>query len=281
MTTAQHPDGRPFAVGDPPQGDWMGTPYLRFERHDGLGRLIIDRPQKRNAMTAAMYFGVRVAIRRVEQDDRLAGLLITGVDDVFAPGGDLSQTSDDQWMDLEGLLYMDNSPFEYIRQATKPIVCAVNGICQGGGLVISMLSDMAVVSERATFRVPELFRGIADTHYAHILVRHVGAARARDLMMTGRILTAAEAVDWGLISRMVPHDRLLEEATEVLRQCCRTAPLARNAVKRTFDAWYGLYDRGAMVESLRGPEPVEGYRALIERRSPNWVIPELRTDDRL
>lgn len=268
-------------LGDPPVGDWMGTPYLRFERNDGLARLTIDRPHKRNAMTAAMYFGVRVAIRRVEQDDALAGLLITGIDDVFAPGGDLSQTSDDQWMDLEGLLYMDTPPFEYLRQATKPVVSAVNGICQGGGLVIAMLSDMAVVSDRATFRVPELFRGIADTHYAHLLVRHIGAARARDLMMTGRTLSAAEAVDWGLISRVVPHDRLLDEATEVLRQCCRTAPSARRAVKRSFDAWYGLYDRGSMTESLRGEEPVEGYAAFKAGRSPEWVIPALRRDERL
>ena len=180
-------------LGDPPVGDWMGTPYLRFERNDGLARLTIDRPHKRNAMTAAMYFGVRVAIRRVEQDDALAGLLITGIDDVFAPGGDLSQTSDDQWMDLEGLLYMDTPPFEYLRQATKPVVSAVNGICQGGGLVIAMLSDMAVVSDRATFRVPELFRGIAEGGTTLVVSSHVMDEALRCdrllLMREGRIVS--------------------------------------------------------------------------------------------
>jgi enoyl-CoA hydratase len=265
----------------PPEGDWLGTPYLRFERFGPLARCIIDRPEARNAMTAAMYFGVRVAIKRVEDDGALAGLLITGTGDVFAPGGDLSQQSDDGWADLERLLYMDVTPFDALRQARKPVVSAVNGICQGGGLVIAMLSDVAVVSDRATFRVPELFRGIADTHYAQILTRQIGVARARDLMMTGRRFGAEEAVAWGLVSRIVPHDQLLDTATEVLEQCCRTAPGARMDVKRTFDQFYGLYDRIAMVSSLYGEEPLEGYHSFKERRSPSWVHPDLRTDGRL
>jgi enoyl-CoA hydratase/carnithine racemase len=94
-------------------------------------------------------------------------------------------------------------------------------------------------------------------------------------------LSAEEAVDWGLISRVVPHDDLLEEATEVLIACCRTAPSARLDVKRSFDAYYGLYDRIGMAASLRGPEPIEGYRAFKERRSPSWIHPDLRPDGRL
>lgn len=272
-------DEPPYTFGDPPAGDWLGTPYLRFERFGPLARCTIDRPAKRNAMTAAMYFGIRVAVRITDDDPDLAGLLITGVGDVFAPGGDLSQRSDDQWMDLERLLYMDVTPFEILRQATKPVVSAVNGICQGGGLVIAMLSDMAVVSERATFRVPELFRGIADTNYAQLLTRHIGVARARELMFTGRTLTAAEAVEWGLISRVVSHDSLLDEATTVLTTICRTAPEARNDVKEVFDQYYGLFDRGAMTRSLRGPEPIEGYEAFIAKRSPSWVHPGLPPTD--
>jgi len=263
-------------VGRPPEGDWLGTPYLRFERHGPLARCVVDRPDARNAMTPAMYFGVRYASNHVDLDDSLAGLLITGAGDVFIPGGDMGG-----WGDLPRLLYMDLTPFDALRQARKPVVAAVNGICQGGGLVIAMLCDVAVASDRATFRVPELYRGIADTHYAHILSRQIGPARARDLMLTGRTLTAAEAVDWGLIARLVPHDGLLAAATEVLEAACRTAPAARADIKRTFDEYYGLYDRIGMVGSLRGPEAAEGYAAFKERRSPAWVHPDLRAEGRL
>jgi enoyl-CoA hydratase/carnithine racemase len=152
---------------------------------------------------------------------------------------------------------------------------------QGGGLVIAMLADMAVASERATFRAPELFRGIADTSYANILPKQIGPARARDLLFTGRTLSAEEAVDWGLITRVVPHDELMDAATEVLIQICRTAPNARVDLKRTFDQYYGLYDRIGMTASLRGPETLEGFLAFKERRSPEWVHPDLRGDGRI
>jgi enoyl-CoA hydratase len=157
----------------------------------------------------------------------------------------------------------------------------VNGLCQGGGLVIAMLCDVAVASERATFRAPELFRGIADTNYAALLPRQIGPARARDMLMTGREVSADEAQDWGLVSRMVPHDDLLEEATAVLEQCCRTAPGARHAVKRVLHEYYGGYDRMAMDASLAGPEPAEGWAAFREKRSPDWVHPDLRRPGRL
>ncbi|MCU0267229.1 MAG: enoyl-CoA hydratase/isomerase family protein [Acidimicrobiales bacterium] len=271
----EHPQPRP------PEGDWLGTPYLRFERHGSLGHCIVDRPEARNAMTPAMYFGVRYAVNHVNTDPDLAGLLITGTGDVFIPGGDLGGASPDDWADLGRLLHMDVTPFDAIRDSRKPVVCAVNGIAQGGGLMIAMLSDVSVASDRATFRAPELFRGIADTHYGQILPRQVGPARARDLMLTGRVLAAAEAVEWGVVTRAVPHDELLAAATDALEWCCRTAPDARRDVKRVINDFYGRYDRMSMDASLYGPEPVEGFVAFKERRSPAWVSEDLRIDGRL
>jgi enoyl-CoA hydratase len=272
---------RPVQDGRPPSGDWLGSRHLRFERHGPLAHCVIDRAEKRNAMTPAMYFGVRYASNHVDADDGLAGLLLTGTGDVFIPGGDLSQQSDDGWCDLGGLLSMDVCPFDALRLAAKPVVSAINGICQGGGLVIAMLSDVSVASDRATFRAPELLRGIADTNYAQLLPRQIGPARARDMLFSGRAIGAQEALDWGLVARVVPHDELMEAATDALVQCCRSAPAARSDMKRSFDQYYGLYDRIGMAASLRGPDAVEGYVAFKEHRNPSWVHPELRTEGRL
>ncbi|HEY2427367.1 MAG TPA: enoyl-CoA hydratase/isomerase family protein [Acidimicrobiales bacterium] len=265
---------------EPPNGDWLGTPYLRFERHGPFGWCVVDRPERRNAMTGSMYFGVRYASNHVDHDDDLAGLLITGTGDVFIPGGDLGAATEDAW-GLPPYIGMEATPFDALRQAVKPVVSAVNGLCHGGGLMIAMLSDVAVVSDRATFRVPELYRGIADTHYAQILSRQIGPGRTRDLMFTGRELSAAEALDWGMVTRVVPHEDLYEAATEVLTACARTAPAARSDIKRSLDAYYGLFDRIGMAASLRGEEVVEGFRAFKERRAPAWIHPDLRPDGRL
>ncbi|HUO39042.1 MAG TPA: enoyl-CoA hydratase/isomerase family protein, partial [Mycobacterium sp.] len=151
----------------------------------------------------------------------------------------------------------------------------------GGGLQIALCSDITVVSDRATFRVPELFRGIADTYYSQVLARIIGPVRTRDLMFTGRVLSAQEALDWGMVARVVAHDELLDSAKTVLVQCCRTAPGARAVIKSSLDGYLGLYDRIGMISSLGAREAAEGFRAFKERRSPDWVHPELRASGRL
>jgi enoyl-CoA hydratase len=265
----------------PPDGDWLGTPYLKFTRDGAFATCTLDRPAARNAMTPAMYFGIRYAISRVNADPELAGLLITGTGDVFAPGGDLGQGGEDDWMDFASTLGMDVTPFDALRQSSKPVVAAVNGLCQGGGLQIAMCSDLAVVSERAAFRVPELFRGIADTYYSQMLARLIGPVRTRDLMFTGRTLSAAEALDWGMVARVVAHDDLFEVSRELLAQCCRTAPAARGVIKASLDNYLGLYDRIGMQASMFGPETREGFVAFKEKRSPSWVHQDLQVRGRL
>ncbi len=265
----------------PPEGDWLGTEHVRLERHGSLAYCIVDRPEARNAMTGAMYFAVRRAVDVVNADPTLVGIVLTGTGDVFVPGGDLGGGGGGDDWGLPGLLGLDTVPFEAIRNSRKPVVSAVNGICQGGGLLMALLSDVAVASERATFRAPELYRGIADTGYGAYLPAQIGPARARDMLFTGRSVDATEAVSWGLVSRLAPHDRVLEAAHEALVACCRSAPQARLAVKRAINGCYGHYDRMSMEESLAGPECVEGWLAFKERRAPSWVPEELRPEGRL
>ena len=272
----------PHSTLRPPEGDWLGTPYLKFERQGPIAVCTIDRPEARNAMTPAMYFGIRCAIGCLNEDPDLAGLLITGTGDVFAPGGDMGGGGGtDDWITFGAALGMDVTPFDAVRTSAKPVVSAVNGLCQGGGLQIALCSDLSVVSERATFRVPELFRGYADTYYSQMLVRLIGPVRTRDLMFTGRVLSAQEALDWGMVTRVVPHDGLLSAAKDLLAQSCRTAPRARGVIKSSIDNYLGLYDRIGMTSSLCDDEAREGVRAFKERRSPEWVHRELRAEGRL
>jgi enoyl-CoA hydratase len=260
----------------------LGTPFLRLERKAHLAWCTIDRPGSRNALSSAMYFGVKRAVQLVNGMAEPTALVITGTGDVFAPGGELRDRVEDPNPVVEQLGTADVLPFEALRHSFAPVVSAVNGICQGGGLLIAMLSDVAVASELATFRAPELLRGIADTGYAAYLPPHIGIANARDLLLTGRTLDAAEALRMGLISRVVPHERLGEEAVAAAESILRTAPEARLHVKRILHERYGHVDRMSMDWSLfRGAEAREGMRAFAEKRSPSWIPKALRSGKRL
>lgn len=259
----------------------LGTPFLRLEREGHLAWCTIDRPGSRNALSASMYFGIKRAVQLVNGMAEPTALLITGTGDVFAPGGELRGRVEDPNPVLESLGTAEVLPFEAVRESAAPVVSAVNGLCQGGGLLIAMLSDVAVASERATFRAPELLRGIADTGYAAYLPAHVGLANARDLLLTGRTLDAEEALRMGLVSRVVPHERLREESIAAAESILRTAPEARLHVKRVLNARYGHVDRMTMDWSIfRGSEAREGMRAFAEKRAPSWTPEALRTDKR-
>jgi enoyl-CoA hydratase len=249
----------------------LGASGLRFERDGAIAWCIIDRPEARNALTPAMYFGIKKAVRIVNADPDLAALIITGTGDVFAPGGDLggrTQPGDEPTPDIGP----DILPFLTIRDSRAPVVSAVNGICQAGGLLIACLADICVASDRATFRVPELLRGIPDATYAAVLPAHVGIAVARDLLLSARRFDAAEALRIGLISRVVPHEQLRAAALEAAKEILQTPPMARTHVKRMLNERYGLIDYQTMFWALdESPEPREGMAAFMEKRPPSWV----------
>jgi enoyl-CoA hydratase len=253
--------------------DDLGTSGLRLERDGVIAWCVIDRPAARNAFTPAMYYGLKRAVRLVNTDPGLAALIITGTGDVFAPGGDLGGREEPGDALPAGLGH-EILPFLTIRDSPAPVIAAVNGICQAGGLLVAMMADIAVASDRATFRVPELLRGIPDATYAAALPAHVGVAVARDLLLSGRPFDAAEAQRLGVISRVVAHEDLRAAAVEAAQQVLQTAPEARMHVKRMLNQRYGDIDYQTMFWALdHSPEPHEGMRAFMEKRAPSWVPP--------
>ena len=251
--------------------DDLGTPHLRFERRGPIGWCTIDRPEARNALTASMYFGIRKAVDLVNGDPELGALVITGTGELFAPGGEMGGRHDEGEVNVGALLGMDVLPFKALRDSAAPIVSAVNGLCQGGGLMTALLSDVAVASDRATFRAPELLRGVADSWYAAVLPAHVGLARARELVLTARRIDASEAERIGLIARVVAHEELLETAEQIARRILETAPVARAQWKRMVNSRYGWIDEPTMAASIRADECAEGFRAFVEKRPPAWA----------
>jgi enoyl-CoA hydratase/carnithine racemase len=249
----------------------LGSRHLHGSKEDGVLRVVLDRPERRNACTIEMYHGIKRAAVVAERDPEIDVLLLTATGDYFCVGGEMGgQHEGGPLLDREtdGL---DLTPFVQLERCPKIVLVGINGMCQGGGLVMTLMSDLSVVSARATFRVPELLRGVADCYYGARLASRVGMARAKYLLFTAQYISAAEALAMGLVSRVVPHDRLDAAVAETIGWVRQTAPRARTLLKRDLNRQLPTIDLPMFAESLASAEVKEGFQAFVEKRPPAWT----------
>jgi enoyl-CoA hydratase/carnithine racemase len=166
---------------------------------------------------------------------------------------------------------LDLLPFVQFERCPKIVMLGINGMCQGGGLVMALMSDITVVSDRATFRVPELLRGVADCYLGARLAARIGVARAKYLLFTAQTFSAQEAFAMGLISRLVPHAQLEAALDETVGWVRQTGPRARTALKRDLNRQLPRIDLEMFAESLASEEVREGFAAFMEKRPPRWT----------
>jgi enoyl-CoA hydratase/carnithine racemase len=248
----------------------LHSQYLEGTLRDGVLRVVINRPERRNACTIEMYHGIKRAAALADADPKVDAVLLTGVGDLFCVGGEMGGRHEgraDIDHETDGF---DMLPFRQLEATNKLIVSAVNGLCHGGGLNLVLCSDIGIASDRATFRAPELLRGVADPFLAARLPARVGMTQARYLLYTAASISAAEAVRIGIVARVVAHEELSAAVEEVLEQIRRTGPAARAAVKQTLNRQMPEFDMPMFVRSVRSAEAVEGFRSFVEKRPPNW-----------
>jgi enoyl-CoA hydratase/carnithine racemase len=248
----------------------LGSRHLHATTGDGVLRVVIDRPERRNALTIEMYHGLKKAAVLAERDAAVDVLLVTATGEWFCVGGEMGGKHEggapiDRETDGIDLL-----PFVQFERCAKIVLMGINGMCQGGGLNMTLMSDLAVASDRATFRAPELLRGVADCFLGARLASRVGIARAKTLLFTAAEVSAAEALAMGLVSRVVPHGELETAVAETIERVRQTGPRARTALKRDLNRHLPTIDFPMFVESLASDEVREGFAAFVEKRPPRW-----------
>jgi enoyl-CoA hydratase/carnithine racemase len=257
----------------------LGSRHLHAAREPSVLRVLIDRPERRNALTIEMYHGLKKAAVLAERDPDIDVLVITSSGEFFCVGGEMGgQHEGGQPIDRETERF-DLLPFVEFERCPKIVLLAVNGVCQGGGLNMVLTSDLSVVSERATFRAPELLRGVADCFLGARLATRVGMARAKYLLLTAQSISAHEAAAMGLVSRLVPHPQLDLAVAETIEWVRQTAPRARTALKRDLHRQLPVIDFAMFAESLASDEVREGFAAFVEKRPPRWTRPAPRRLD--
>ena len=249
----------------------LGSRYLHATKGDGVLRVVIDRPERRNALTIEMYHGLKKAAVLAERDPDVDVLVVTSTGEYFCVGGEMGgQHEGGPALDRETDRF-DLLPFVEFERCPRIVVMAINGMCQGGGLNMTLLSDISVVSDRATFRAPELLRGVADCFLGARLASRIGIARAKYLLFTAQYINAQEALAMGLISRVVPHAQLDAAVAETIDWIRQTGPRARTALKRDLNRQLPVIDYPMFAESLASEEVREGFAAFVEKRPPRWV----------
>ena len=246
------------------------------ETHGRVGLVRLNRPKAMNALSSALVEELMDALHVFDQDEQIGVLVITGNERAFAAGADIKEMVDASAVEM--LLKDTISKFDRIRQVSKPVIAAVSGWCLGGGCELAMSCDMIVASESARFGQPEITIGvIPGAGGTQRLTRAVGKALAMEMVLNNRTLTAEEALHYGLVNRVVPVERCLEDALQLAAEIAGRAPLAlrlgKQAVDHAFESFLsdGLADeRRAFYFLFASQDQKEGMRAFGEKRKAVW-----------
>ncbi len=251
-------------------------PLILTETRGRVGLVRINRPEAKNALNGVLLTALMDALAGYDQEDGIGGMVITGNEQVFAAGLDIKEVVDATTVSL--LQYDPVALFDRIRRIRKPVIAAVSGWCLGGGCELSLSCDMIVASETARFGQPEINLGvIPGAGGTQRLARSVGKAIAMEMVLNNRILTAQEAFQFGLVNRLAPVDRYLDEALGLAAEIAARAPLAvrmgKEAINNAFETSLsdGLADERRSFHLLFSSEDQkEGMAAFVEKRKPRW-----------
>jgi enoyl-CoA hydratase len=255
----------------------MSTQTIIVERRGRVGIVRLNRPQALNALNATLRNELLGAVEAFDADANVGCILMTGSDKAFAAGADIKEMADQSYIDIFRADY--TADYERLARVRKPIIAAVAGFALGGGCELAMMCDLIIAADNAKFGQPEIKLGvIPGIGGTQRLTRAVGKAKAMDLILTGRMMDAAEAERSGLVARVVPAARLMEEAIKVAETIAAMSQpsllAAKEAVNRSFETSLAegvRFERRVFHALFATKDRKEGMAAFIEKRPPRFV----------
>jgi enoyl-CoA hydratase len=253
----------------------MSESFVLVETRGRVGLLTLNRPKALNALNDQLMDQLGAALLAFDANDEIGCIVITGSEKAFAAGADIGAMKDWSYMDVYRTEYISRN-WETLRAIRKPVIAAVAGYALGGGCELAMMCDFILAADSAKFGQPEIKLGvIPGAGGTQRLPRAVGKAKAMEMVLTGRMMDAAEAERAGLVSRVIPAERLLDEAIEtatvIAGMSIPIAIMAKESVNRAFESSLHegiLFERRVFHACFATADQKEGMAAFVEKRKP-------------
>jgi enoyl-CoA hydratase len=253
----------------------MAESTILTERRDRVAIVTLNRPQRLNALSDALAAELAAALRGFDDDPGISVIVITGNDKAFAAGADIGAMAEWGYAKVHGDDYITKN-YEAMRTVRKPVIAAVAGYALGGGCELAMMCDMIIAADTAKFGQPEITIGtMPGMGGTQRLPRAIGKARAMDWCLTGRMVDAAEAERAGLVARVVPADRLMDETLAIAQKIASfSLPVVlkiKESINRAYESSLAeglLFERREFHATFALDDQKEGMRAFVEKRKP-------------
>ena len=255
----------------------MSYEFITEEKKGRVGLITLNRPKQLNALNARLMQELGQALQSLDADEGIGAMVITGSEKAFAAGADIGVMKDYGYMDAYLSDYITRD-WEHLRRIRKPVIAAVAGYALGGGNELAMQCDIVIAADNARFGQPEINLGVMPGYGGtQRLPRAVGKAKAMDLCLTARTMDAQEAERAGLVSRVVPLDKLMQEALAVAEKIAGystpVAMMIKESINRAYEtslAEGALFERRVFQSQFSLEDQKEGMAAFVEKRKPTF-----------
>jgi enoyl-CoA hydratase len=244
----------------------------------GVGIVTLNRPKQLNALNSELMDELGTALKAFDADEAIGCMVITGSEKAFAAGADIGAMANYTFADVYKGDYITRN-WEHIRNIRKPVIAAVSGFALGGGCELAMMCDFIIAADNAKFGQPEIKLGvIPGAGGTQRLPRAIGKAKAMDMALTGRMMDAVEAERSGLVSRVVPLDKLMDEAMGAALMICDFSQIAvmaaKESVNRAFEGGLAdgiMFERRMFHALFATTDQKEGMDAFVNKRKANFT----------